>query len=92
MGNEWRRSHPQTLIIHKLGCLSRVLGASEIHSERRKKNSTHPWTVNREQENNGIVQKFEEPTSPYNTLIRAYWTPHKVFIRGGACFSDVLEL
>ena len=42
----------------------------------------HSSTVGREQENNGIVQKFEEPTSPYNTLIRAYWTPHKVFYPG----------
>lgn len=34
--------------------------------------------LNRPKENNGIVQKFEEPTSPYNTLLRAYWTPHKL--------------
>jgi len=36
------------------------------------------FLLNRPKENNGIVQKFEEPTSPYNTLIRAYWTPHKL--------------
>ena len=34
--------------------------------------------LNRPKENNGIVQKFEDPTSPYNTLLRAYWTPHKL--------------
>ena len=35
------------------------------------------FLLNRPKENNGIVQKFEEPTSPCNSLIRAYWTPHK---------------
>jgi hypothetical protein len=34
--------------------------------------------LNRPKENNGIVQKFEDPTSPYNTVLRAYWTPHKL--------------
>ena len=34
--------------------------------------------LNRPKENNGIVQKFEDSTSPYNTLLRAYWTPHKL--------------
>lgn len=37
--------------------------------------------LHRQKENNGIVQKFEEPTSPYNTLIRAYWTPHKLTLQ-----------
>ena len=37
------------------------------------------------------MQKFEEPTSPYNTLIRAYWTPHKVFPRGTwVCFQNLV--
>eukprot|EP00283_Hemiselmis_rufescens_P021078 CAMPEP_0173441570 /NCGR_PEP_ID=MMETSP1357-20121228/24028_1 /TAXON_ID=77926 /ORGANISM="Hemiselmis rufescens, Strain PCC563" /LENGTH=538 /DNA_ID=CAMNT_0014407159 /DNA_START=75 /DNA_END=1687 /DNA_ORIENTATION=+ len=39
------------------------------------------FLLHRQKENNGIVQKFEEPTSPYNTLIRAYWTPHKLTLQ-----------
>ena len=46
--------------------------------------------LNRPKENNGIVQKFEDSTSPYNTLLRAYWTPHKLQLQQRVNNNEIL--
>ena len=41
-------------------------------------NGLKNFFLSRPKENNGIVQKFEDPTSPYNILLHANWTSHKL--------------
>mmetsp|Transcript_19205 Transcript_19205/g.63438 ORF Transcript_19205/g.63438 Transcript_19205/m.63438 type:complete len:602 (-) Transcript_19205:1862-3667(-) len=50
------------------------------------------FLLNRPKENNGIVQKFEKPNSPYNSMIRAYWTPHKLQMQQRVNKAEISDL